>query len=227
MHVLGPPGVKVGYVPIYNELTNLVATNGVLLPSQLEGFRSRPMPIFTDECKELPQDTTFGRKLYWSLGQDFQAELTTVLMGTDHTSIHQPQYCLVAQGWNITNTERIVLHLDRPFPYEIPAMKLTATRLVQASNAPPRVVNCIYVYWFVSGNKITAEETSRLWSIASTVFKKGEIERWAYISYFTTCLPGQESATFDHLREFIGASAPEFQTVTGGPIEHPAPAVPN
>jgi hypothetical protein len=47
------------------------------------------------------------------------------------------------------------------------------------------------------------------------VLEKGVTERWAYISYFATCQPGEESDTFRRLLKFIQSSAPEFQTVTG------------
>ncbi|MGD1085948.1 MAG: exosortase-associated EpsI family protein [Verrucomicrobiota bacterium] len=227
MHVLGRPGVRVGPVAIYDEHTNLVATQGVVLPTNVMGLPSRPLPISTAELAGLPGDTTFGRMGYGSAADGFQVQLTTVLMGTDHTSIHQPQYCLYAQGWNITNAERIVLRMDRPFAYDIPAVKLTATRQFLGKDGQTRVRSCLYVYWFVSGDKITDDEGTRLWSIASGLLKKGEIERWAYISYFSTCLPGGESAMLDRLKKFIGASAPEFQTVTGRQIEHLAPAARN
>jgi hypothetical protein len=223
-HVLGRPGVRVGPVPIYNENHILVATQGVVLPTNVLGLPARPLPINTAELAGLPSDTTFGRMGYGSPADGFQVQLTTVLMGTDHTSIHQPQYCLYGQGWNITNTERIVLRMDRPFAYDIPAVKLTATHEFVEKNGQPHVMNCLYVYWFVSGDKITDEEGSRLWSIASTLLKKGEMERWAYISYFSACLPGGETATFDRLKKFMGASAPEFQIVTGRPVEQLSPA---
>jgi hypothetical protein len=227
LHVLGRPGVKVGPVSIFDEHHNLAATEGVVLPTNLMDLPSRPLPITTAELTGLPRDTTFGRMGYGSAADGFQVQLTTVLMGTDHTSIHQPQYCLYAQGWNITNSERIVLRMNRPFAYDIPAVKLTATRQFLDKNGQARVLNCLYIYWFVSGDKITAEEGTRLWSIADALLKKGEIERWAYISYFSACLPGEESATLDRLKQFIGASVPEFQTVTGEPIEHLAPTARN
>jgi len=37
------------------------------------------------------------------------------------------------------------------------------------------------------------------------------LQRWAYISCFAVCLPGQEEATFERLKKFIAASVPEFQ----------------
>jgi hypothetical protein len=210
--LLGAPGVRVGRVPIYDEKTNLVSTQSVVLPAKVLGIPSWPLPISMGEEDALPKDTTFGRRYYRSPGSDFGVQVSVVLMGTDHTSIHQPQYCLYAQDWNVTSTERISLHMERPFAYDIPAIKLTASRQLRGSG---QMVVCIYVYWFVSGDKITAEEGSRLWSMWKTVLRKGELERWAYISYFVTCLPGGEQATFERLERFIGASAPEFQLVTG------------
>jgi hypothetical protein len=210
--LLGAPGVRVGRVPIYNEVSNLVSAQSVVLPTEVPGFSSRPRPITTEEVDGLPRDTTFGRRFYWMPGSDFGVQLNVVLMGTDHTSIHQPQYCLYAQAWTVTNTERINLSMDRPFA-DIPAIKLTASRQLQNGH----MIECMYVYWFVSGDKITAEEGSRLWSMWKTMLQKGKMERWAYISYFVTCLPGGEQATFERLEKFIRASAPQFQLVTGKP----------
>jgi hypothetical protein len=220
---LGAPGVKVGYVQLYDEFDKLVATNGVIIPTHVPGYSARRAPILTTELTGLPPDTTFGRMYYSNAEDKFQAQITAILMGTDHTSIHQPQYCLYGQGWTVTNTERVTLRMNQPYSYDIPAMKLTATRMVQNSNGPPQVVNCLYVYWFVSANQITSEEGSRIWSIASTLLQKGEIERWAYISYFVPCPPGEESAKFDEMRKFIGATAPEIQTTAGHRIEQPEP----
>ena len=90
-------------------------------------------------------------------------------MGTDHTSIHQPQYCLYAQDWSITANEQLDLRMERPVAYDIPVSKLTATRALTNG----QMIECIYVYWFVSGDKITSEEGSRLSSMWKTILKKG------------------------------------------------------
>ena len=50
--------------------------------------------------------------------------------------------------------------MERPFAYDIPAIELLATR----PSVGGQLIHGIYVYWFVSGDKITAEEGSRLWS---------------------------------------------------------------
>lgn len=208
---LGPAGVKVGAVPIYDEHKQLAAKQSVLLPAAVPGLQSMPGPVSTEELNDLPKDTTFGRRFYWTTNGDFAVQLTVVLMGTDHTSIHQPQYCLYAAHWAITNTERVSLPMDRPFA-DVPAIKISATQ-----NLDGKTRNCIYVYWFVSGENITSEEGSRLWSMWKTILQKGVMERWAYVSYFAPCVPGTEEATFERLEKFIRASAPQFQLVTGQP----------
>ncbi len=214
---LGAPGVKVYPAALYGPDDRLVLPRSVVLPAHVPGFESQAMGPTAEELTGLPQDTTFGRRYYTNNG--FWVQATVVLMGRDHTSIHQPQYCLYAQNWSVTNTERIDLRMERPYAYDIPAIKLSATRALTNGQR----IQCIYVYWFVSGDKITSEEGSRLWSMCKTVLQKGVTERWAYISFFTTCHPGAESDTLDRLQKFIKESVPEFQTVTGERIGSATP----
>jgi hypothetical protein len=47
--------------------------------------------------------------------------------------------------------------------------------------------------------------------MAGELLKTGTLQRWAYISCFSVCKPGDEEATFERLKKFIAASAPEFQ----------------
>jgi hypothetical protein len=169
----------------------------------------------------LPKDTTFGRKEYWKGRACVTASV--VLMGSDRTSIHDPHYCLEAQAWHIDKTERIQVPMDQPYPYEMPALRLTTTR--EGLDKLHRKVELkgIYIYWFVSADRLTADQGTRMWSIARTMLEKGELERWAYISYFAVCYPGQEAATFDEMQRFIRASAPEFQIAAGQPLAGRAP----
>jgi len=216
LHRLGPPGVRVGPVPLYGEHGEVVARQSVLLPEKVLGGSSTNGVITDQELTSLPRDTTFGRRFY-ELPDNFQAMISVVLMGTDRTSIHQPQFCLVGGGWIIDKTERVMLRMDRPYRYELPVMKLTTSTRVLDRQKHPMMVSGLYVYWFVTADKITAEQGQRLWSIAQRMVEKGELERWAYIAYFTTCPPGQEQATFKRLEQFIRASAPDFQVVKGKP----------
>jgi hypothetical protein len=146
-------------------------------------------------------------------------------MGTDRTSIHDPHYCLDAAGWHIEKTEPVVIPMDRPYPYDLPALRLTASRKTQNSLHQSIPVRGFYIYWFVAADQLTSKQGARMWSLARTMLEKGVLERWAYISYFVTCHPGEEEATLAHLEQFIRASVPEFQTVAGQPATAPRPVV--
>ncbi|HZM02231.1 MAG TPA: exosortase-associated EpsI family protein [Candidatus Saccharimonadales bacterium] len=213
---LGQPGVRVGAVSIYDTDGRLVSSNSVVLPDEVMGGRARSQPITTNEVWALPRDTTFGRCTYL-LPDGFGTMISVVLMGADRTSIHQPQFCLVAQGWSIVGTDHIHVPMQRPMAYDLPAVKLSTSMRIKDAHGQLSTVHGVYIYWFVSGDNITGDQGERLWSIARTMLTKGYLERWAYISYFATCLPGQDEATCQRLEKFIQASAPDFQVVTGQP----------
>jgi hypothetical protein len=71
--------------------------------------------------------------------------------------------------------------------------------------------HALYVFWFVADNEQTTDNDQRLWWLVRDLLRKGVLQRWAYISYFTVCAPGREDATFDRVRRLIAASVPEFQ----------------
>jgi hypothetical protein len=213
---LGAPGVRVGPVPLYGAKGAKVADQSVLLPETIAGAKSAAEPVTDIELAALPKDTTFGRRRYW-LDKDFITDISVVLMGTDRTSIHQPQFCLVGQGWAIDQTEHVAMRVEQPHPYDLPVIKLTASKSVAREDQHGAIMRGIYVYWFVSADKITADQGTRLWSIAKTMVEKRELERWAYISYFAPCHPGEEDATFARLEQFIRESVPTFQVVAGQP----------
>jgi hypothetical protein len=213
---LGAPGVQVGQVPLYDDAGKVIADHSVILPETLLGAKSVPVTVTDSELTDLPLDTTYGRRRYL-IDKDFAPIISVVLMGTDRNSIHQPEFCLVGQGWTLDQKEDVSLHIERPHPYNIPAIKFTASMEALGPHQTPTLVRGFYVYWFVTDDKITSEHASRLWSLARSMMEKKEMERWAYISYFVTCLPGQEQGTYTRLEQFIQSSVPDFQVVTGQP----------
>jgi hypothetical protein len=47
------------------------------------------------------------------------------------------------------------------------------------------------------------------------LLRTGELQRWAFVFCFTTCKPGEEKVTYEHMCKFLAASVPEFQLTTG------------
>jgi hypothetical protein len=99
---------------------------------------------------------------------------------------------------------------------------LPVNKLFTSRRSATGTIAGVYVYWYVSKDKITADQLGRLWSVTWTALTTGVRERWAYISYFAACLPGQEQATFERLEKVIQDSVPEFQIVSGRREEQPA-----
>jgi len=206
---LGPPGVKTE--PLKGS-TNL----RVLLPDRVLHYESEVIPQDQMVTNALPADTSFGQRRYankkdpndWLL-------LNVVLMGTDRTSIHKPQFCLEGGGWKIDNTASLEtkIPIARPRPYELPVVKLVSTRTVKNNSGQVAMLRGVYVYWFVADEALSGDMSGRerMWWMAKHLLQTGVLQRWAYVACFAVCLPGQEDATFERVKKFIAAAVPEFQ----------------
>lgn len=171
---------------------------------------SKEVPAVEEELTGLPPDTSFGKRLY-TAADGSPLLLQVVLMGRDRTSIHQPQYCLTGQGWLIEKTEEVRLPVAKPQPRELPALKLTASKVITLNNGQRVPVRAIYVYWFVADGAITAHRSERLTAMARELLHTGTLQRWAYVACFAQCLPGDEEKTFARVKEFVAEAVPEFQ----------------
>jgi exosortase len=210
---LGKPGLRLAAGGQENRM------QGISLPEQVLDYTSKPLEVTPLEVGWLPKDTVFGRRLYEST-DGFAAQLSVVLMGTDRTSIHKPQYCLDGQGWRIEKSKVVSIPIQQPYPYELQSMKLSASKMVTDKDGNRRLARGLYVYWFVADGELTASHGERMWWMARDLIRKGVLQRWAYVSYFTAFEvkesdPTQEDRYFGHLKHLIAASIPEFQLACG------------
>jgi hypothetical protein len=186
----------------------------VLLPESVPGYTSEIATNAEDALLQLPADTSFRVRYYQA--DDFFSQVTVVLMGSDRSSIHRPQICMTGQGWAIDNARSTMekIHLDRPSAYDLPVNQIIATKQVKDANGNLQTVSGIYLYWYVDADRVTASENQwMLWWMPRDLLLNGVLERWAYISVFSPCRPGQESATFDRMKKLIAAVVPQFQLV--------------
>ena len=210
---LSEPGLRIVNETLYDEENKIAATNAVYLPPKVGSYTAAPLEVQKIELNWLPPDTTYGRKRY-SETNGYWTDVSIVLMGRDRTSIHKPQYCLTGQGYTIDRTERERLKIEKPHPYELPVMKLTTSKQLDLGGKKVPVVG-IYVYWFISDDQMTEDHLERMWWMARDMVRTGTLKRWAYVTYFSICLPGQESATYEKMKAFIAESVPMFQQTTG------------
>jgi Protein of unknown function (DUF3485) len=195
------------------------------LPERVLEFRSELLAATPEEKQSLPQDTRIARRLYWNVeqGETNYAQISVVLMGADRTSIHKPEFCLVGQGWRIEQKERISLPIQRPHAYSLPVMKFLAAKNVRLERGDVVRGRAIYLFWFVADQALTADHGQRMWWMAKNLLTTGTLQRWAYVSCFSTCLPGQEEATLARMTRLLVAAVPEFQETTGSPPKAGSP----
>jgi hypothetical protein len=200
---LGAPGIKATPIP------GTVKMN-FDLPEHVLDFTSKRVPEDKTVLDTLPKDTSFAQRLY-TAPDGFWVNANTVLMGTDRTSIHKPEFCIPGQGWRIDQKERINLSIEGWQPYQLQVAKWMITNFVQDAGGQKKEVRGLYVFWFVARNEETTDHWQRIWWMTRDLLTTGVLQRWAYISYFAVCEPGQEDATFERMKKLIVASLPEFQ----------------
>jgi hypothetical protein len=77
----------------------------------------------------------------------------------------------------------------------------------------------VYLFWFVSEDKLTSEHRERIWWMAKDLVTWGELQRWAYVIAFSICKPGETEPTYRRMVRFLTAAAP----VTGSDPVHSMP----
>lgn len=186
----------------------------VWLPEKVLDYESEWIEPDEITLSTLPGDTSFGQRRYKS--SDSEILVNVVLMGRDRTSLHKPQFCLTGQGWAIDQiaSAEDQIAMDRPVSYQLPVVKLIANRSYAGG-----IARGVYVYWYVADDGLSASVSgaARMWSMVRRLFRTGELQRWAYVTCFAVCPPGQEEAVYQRIRAFIAAAAPEFQLYPAGP----------
>lgn len=203
---LGPPGVLTSPTQDPNRLK-------VDLPERVLNYSSEWVETEKLVLDFLPKDTSFGQRRY-TAPDGFQTLINVVLMGTDRTSHHRPEFCLTGSGWDIdsSGSQTTSIPMERPRAYDLPVMKLVTTKQIM-QNGQPVVGRGIYVYWYVADHAYTASHNQKVWLMAKEILRTGVLPRWAYITCFSVCAPGQEEATYERMKKFIAAAVPEFQLV--------------
>ncbi len=205
---LGEPGVRTRPMPNSKNLE-------ILLPETTPGYTSEILTNSEKVLAVLPPDSSFRVRSY-TAADGFFSQVSVVLMGSDRSSIHKPQICLTGQGWAIDNHFSDVekIPLDRPVAYDLPVNKLIATKQFAGPDGQVQTARGLYVYWFVDADRCTANSWKWMtWWVPRDLLLNGILERWAYVSYFSACSPGQEAATYERMKKLIAATVPEFQLV--------------
>ena len=216
---LGLPGVVVTNEAVYvhdERSTNppvLLSTNRVFLPERVLNYESEQGTVRPLTAAVLPKDTVFGHRLYGNSNRVIDCQV--ILMGSDRSSIHKPEGCLMGTGFETISSEAAAIRIEKPHPYDLPVRRLKLRRNVADADGNMRIQSGVFVYWFVADGEVTSEHVQRMWSMARGLLSTGVLQRWAYIICYSPCEPGREEETFSDLKEFIAAAVPEFHLAAG------------
>jgi hypothetical protein len=201
---LGQPGVKA--MPIPGSLAMKID-----LPERVLDFSSTNVPEPEVVLGYLPSDTSYAERYYESSDGGFAITGTLVLMGADRTSIHNADYCLRGSGLNPDEKRIVNIPIGGGTPYQLPVSEWKVSGVFQQPDGQRAKVCGVYVFWFVADNEQTPDHFQMMKRLALNLLRTGVLQRWAYVSYFSVCEPGQEDATFARMEKLIAASVPEFQ----------------
>lgn len=208
---LGNPGIRTSLITNSERLD-------IYMPERVLDYQSKAIPTAKTVIDTLPHDTSFGTRVYERAPLDWVV-MNVVLMGTDRTSIHKPEFCLTGQGWNIDNVDSTfdTVRVERPQPYDLQIKKMVCAREVKDASGNTIPQHCIFVYWFVADHDLTASHWARIGKMSTHLLTTGELERWAYVYCMTVCPPGGEDQAYGRIKKFIADAVPQFQLAAGPP----------
>jgi EpsI family protein len=173
------------------------------------------------ELEVLAKDTAFARKIYSSPAGD-KIFVSIVLSGDDMTSsIHRPERCLPAQGWNLQDTSARSIQI--PDSSSLATTRLSSLRMIEAKSGRVAIQNLTY-YWFVGYTDATASHFTRTMLDLRDRILHGYNQRWAYVTVASTVTEGiaspgrSEAETARMIENFIVQLVPKLARPDGGPM---------
>lgn len=185
------------------------------LPTQVGTFSGQDQDISESERVILPKDTEFARKVYKNFGGE-QINAQIVLAGGEKRSIHRPEICLPAQGWNIKTGQAVPIKLDDGRVLDV--MKLDISKPVEIQPGVRKELTTIFLYWFIGKNMTTPYHWLRLGHANWDRVVHNINHRWAYVIVSAPVLDGftpggkNYEETKEILERFVGELAPQIMT---------------
>lgn len=220
--ILGLAGVvTVVYLispPVYlpSEAGVLMALPEQIRISDMDGghFFGSEAPVSEAEHRLLPKDTEFARKNYDDF-HDHEVFFSIVLSGLQQYTIHPPEVCLVAQGWNIVGQEDIPIQLASG--HQLVVRNLSLQRDAIDARQTHRLIKAYYMYWYVADNLTTPSHAARNWMSSWDRVVHNRDHRWAYVIAMSPITQTIRSdglnaeQTRNMLTSFIRQIVPTFQ----------------
>lgn len=153
------------------------------------------------ELKQLPPDTCLRRNRYESSGPG-RLTVSIVISGTGRSSLHRPELCLPAQGFQMNRIRAAEVSAgsrDR--------MRVKCVEVERRSNETGRVIRFNFIYWFFSEKRQTSSHLTRLFWTAWDRAVHHQAARWAMVTVYSD-RPAAGAETDKEMLKFAGELMP-------------------
>ena len=181
-------------------------------------WMGRSVPTTEAERSILPPDTGFAKRLYYdvdSADPGHRVLVSLVLSGSDRSSIHRPELCLIGQGWSIDSSSYHEFTLPRAPGGRVGCTLLEVHRDVRTSRGITPVPQVV-AYWFVGVDQSAASYPGLLWADVRSRLTKGASDRWAYVLFEASALDGR-SAALGRIQSILLGLGPVLSGSPGAP----------
>lgn len=151
------------------------------------------------EKRLLPSDTLLVKKRYSNDAGKIMT-VSIVVSGSESTSIHRPQICLVGQGFRLLRQDSLDVPLPGRDPLQVKILDLAHGRSGSEGGGIDSYSS--FAYWFAGGGYETAGNFHRSFLMLFERIVLGRVSRWAYIAVGTSRTPGSDAYRAD-TAEFI------------------------
>lgn len=167
------------------------------LPETVAGWGSQKRQVSEEERKVLAGDTEFARRFYHTdaLEGFGGIEVSVVFSGKDiNNSLHRPEVCLRAQGWNFTQQRSIVIPGVLPDGGDLPVREIVCVRprTKQGDVEPPKnnkgepvYDKRIQYYTFIGAREMVSGHYDRTFEDIKARLIGGYDQQWAYATFST------------------------------------------
>ncbi len=164
------------------------------LPNEVDGAncpvhhvpltRTKDVPVDFLTQKVLGRGTEFLKKWYQKGGggetPPREVMATIVTSGADKRSIHRPETCLLAQGWQIISRERWPIPPSPSGKRNPAATRLVARQVRLTPEGKMMERKQVLLYWFMGHNRLTGSNLRRMMYASWDRMFRGLNYRWAY-----------------------------------------------
>ncbi|MBK1832296.1 exosortase-associated EpsI family protein [Verrucomicrobiaceae bacterium R5-34] len=168
------------------------------LPSEVGSMVGQQVEVTGKELAILAKDTEFERWQYTAPYSRFTPPIqaSIVFSGKDvNNSIHRPERCLKAQGWNFVRERQLVIPNALPDGGDMPVKEIVCqkaridpktNKVVKLENGEVFYDMQLQYYTFVGFKEITSSHYQRSMADIKGRLFSGYDQKWAYVTFSTT-----------------------------------------